>query len=100
MKEQDLKKDHLLPGHMVSTDHYIKQAPGRLNHKKGKSDPYNVFSGGCVFIDHASGYVSIKHQVAIDATETVKAKLTYDRDSQSQEMAIKGYHTYNGIFNA
>ena len=29
MKEQELKKDHLLPGQMVSADHYISQAPGR-----------------------------------------------------------------------
>ena len=38
MKEQELKNDHLLPGHMVSADHYILRAPGRLYHTKGKSD--------------------------------------------------------------
>ena len=59
-----------------------------------------MFSGGCVFIDHASGYVSIKHQVAINATETVKAKLTFEREAQSQGVVIKGYHTDNGIFNS
>ena len=59
-----------------------------------------MFSGGCVFIDHASGYVSIKHQVAINATETVKARLTFEREAQSQGVVIKGYHTDNGIFNA
>ena len=72
MKDQELKKDNILPGKMVSADHYISQAPGRLYHTKGKSDLSDMFSGGCVFIDHASGYVSIKHQVAINATETVK----------------------------
>ena len=79
MNEQELKKDNILPGHMVSVDHYISQAPGRLYHKKGKPDPYDMFSGGCVFIDHPSGYVSINHQVAINATETVKAKITFER---------------------
>ena len=59
-----------------------------------------MFSGGCVFIDHASGYVSIKHQVAINATETVKAKLAFEREAQSQGVVIKGYHTDNGIFNS
>ena len=100
MKEQELKKDHLLPGQMVSADHYISRAPGRLYHTKGKSDQSDMFSGGCVFIDHASGYVIIKHQVAINATETVKEKLTLEREAQSQEVAIKGYHTDNGIFNS
>ena len=42
----------------------------------------------------------IKHQVDINATETVKAKLTFDREAQSQGVVIKGYHTDNGIFNA
>ena len=77
MKEQDLKKDQLLSGQMVSADHYISRDPGRLYHTKGKSDPSDMFSGRCVFIDHASGYVSIKHQVAINTTETVKGKLTF-----------------------
>ena len=34
MKEQYLKKDHLLAGHMVSADHHILQSPGSLYHKK------------------------------------------------------------------
>ena len=59
-----------------------------------------MFSGGCVFIDHASGYVSIKHQVAINSTETIKAKLNFEREDQSQGVVIKGCHTDNGIFNS
>ena len=78
MKKQEVKNNHLLPGKMVSADHYILRDPGRLYHTKFKSDPSDMFSGGCVFIDNSSGYVSIKHQVAINATETDKAKLTFD----------------------
>ena len=59
-----------------------------------------MFSGGCVFIDHASIYVSIKLQVAINATENVKAKLIFEREAQSQGVVIKGYHTDNGILNS
>ena len=59
-----------------------------------------MFSGGCFFIDHDSGYVSIKHQVAINATETFKAKLTFEREAQSQGVVIKVYHTNNRIFNS
>ena len=44
MKEHDLKKDHLLPGQMVSEDHYISRAPGRLYHTKGKPDQSDMFS--------------------------------------------------------
>ena len=84
----------------MSANHYILRAPGRLYHTKGKSYQSAMFSGGCVFIDHASGYVIIKHQVAIKATETVKEKLTFEREAQNQGVVIKGYHTDNGIFNS
>ena len=90
MKDQDLKKDHLCPGQMVSIDNYILRATGRLFHTKDKSYLYDMLSGGCVFVDHASSYVIIKHQVAINSTETVKAKLTFERGDQSQVVVIKG----------
>ena len=79
IKEQELNNDHLLSVQMVSTDHYILRAPGRLYHTNGKSGPSGMYSGGCVLIDHASGYMSIMHQVNINATENVKAKLTFER---------------------
>ena len=41
--------------------------------------------------------MSIKHQVAINATDTVKAKLTFDREDKSQGVIINEYHT--NIFN-
>ena len=37
--------------------------------------------------------MSIKHQVAIKATEIVKARLTFEREDKSQEVMIKVYHT-------
>ena len=89
MKEQDLNKDHLLSEQIVSADHYISWALGRLYHPKGKTDPTDMFSGGYVFIDYVSGSVRIKHQVAIRATENVKAKLTFEREAKIQGVAIK-----------
>ena len=59
-----------------------------------------MFSEGYIFIYHTSGYVIIKHQVDINFTETVKEKLTFEREAQSQVVVIKRYHTDNGIFNA
>ena len=79
MKDQELNKDHFQSGHMIFEEHYISRAPGRLYHTKGKSDTSIMFSGGCVFIDHVSGYVSTKNPVAINATETVKAKLAFEK---------------------
>ena len=42
---------------------------------------------------HASDYMSINHQVAINDTETVKAKLNFEREDKSQGVIIKVYHT-------
>ena len=35
----------------------------------------------------------MKHQVAINATETIKAKLTFEREDKSQGVMINKYHT-------
>ena len=42
---------------------------------------------------HASDYMSIKHQVAIHATENVKAKLTFEKKDKSRGIMINEYHT-------
>ena len=36
----------------------------------------------------------MKHQVAINATETVKEKLTFEKEDKSQGVMINKYHTY------
>ena len=77
---------------MVSEYHYNSRSPCRLYHTKVKSYPYEMFSGRFFFIDHASGYLRINHQVAINATETVKEKLAFEREAQNQVVAIKGHH--------
>ena len=43
--------------------------------------------------------MSIKHQMTINATETVKSKLTFEREDKSQRVMINVYHTDNEIFN-
>ena len=79
MNEKELKKYHLMSVQIMSAYHYILQAPGRLYYTKGKSDTYDMFWGGFFSIDHTSGYVSINHQVDINANETIKAKLTSEK---------------------
>ena len=42
----------------------------------------------------------IKYQVADNDTESVKAKLTFEREAQIQVLVIKVYHNDNRILNA
>ena len=79
---------------------YMAQYLGRICNTKGKWDPYGIFSGGHVLVDHASDFMIIKHQVAINDTETAKAKITFERYTQSELVVIKGCHTNNRVFNA
>ena len=43
--------------------------------------------------------MSIKHQVDINASETFKEKITFEREDKSQVVMINLYHTDNGIFD-
>ena len=100
MKDQYLRRDYLLPVKMVSSDQYLSRSKSRLFLTKLKSYLSDMFSVGCVSIDHFGGYVKIRNQFSINVTETVKAKLFFERESQSQIVVIKAFNTNNGVFNA
>ena len=48
------------------------------------------------FVYHISGFIIIKHQVDINATENVKYQITFDREAKSKLVAIKGYQLITG----
>ena len=89
MQEKYLQNYHLLPVHIFSEDHYIWWDPGRIYHNRVKSDPYEIFLGGCIFFDHVSGFMSIKYQLNINSTETSKIILTSRGYFQSQGVETK-----------
>ena len=53
---------------IVSTGKSILRYPEGIYNKKGRSDPYIMFSVVFVFVDHVSGFMSINNQVAINTT--------------------------------
>ena len=72
---------------------YRFRLPGSIYHKRRKLDPSEILSGECVFFDHVSGFISIKHQGNINFTKTVKDKLTFDREDKRKVVMNKIYHT-------
>ena len=62
-KEGALKREDLFPGQQVSIDHFICSSKGRLYSSQGKSPDEQMYSGGCIFVDHATWYVHVEHQV-------------------------------------
>ena len=99
-KEMELKKGDLYPGQRISADHYQSAIPGRLYTSRGSTDPKDMFHGGCIFVDHASGYIDVRHQVTLNAADTVKAKLQFERDAFTQGVVVQAYHTDNGVFTS
>ena len=43
-------------------------------HIKRENNPDMMYSGGCIFVDHATVFVHIKHMINFTAMETLQAK--------------------------
>ena len=54
-----IKQGHLQPGDCVSTDQFECRIKGRLPSSRGKEDPDKMYSGGTIFVDHATGLIDI-----------------------------------------
>ena len=95
-----LSTGHLQPGDAVSVDQYQSSTPGRLPTTFGKELPRDQFQGGTIFVDHASSYVFIRHQVSLRAGSTVKSKIAFEQVANSSGVKVKHYHADNAPFNA
>ena len=71
----------MVPGQRVSVDPFRSALHVRLYNSKGRTDAKDVFNGGCIFVDHASGYIQVLHQVTFNANDTVNSKLLYKCDA-------------------
>ena len=94
------RQNNLQPGDMVSLDQYVSRAPGRLPHTAGKENKKNKYAGGTIFVDHASQYIFLRHQVGLTAAKTLKAKIAYEQMSESCGVKIKGYLADNVPFGS
>ena len=99
-RENVLKTDVLFPGQRVSLDHFECSAKGRLLTSMGKSSLDDMYRGGAIFVDQASGYIFIQPQVTFSATETLQAKLTFERMCLSSGVVVSTYMSDNGTFSA
>jgi hypothetical protein len=91
-----LKTNDLLPGQTISVDHFACTAKGRLFTSAGKTKPDDMYSGGCIFVDHASGFVHIEHQQHMSSHETLKAKDSFEARCRDYGVIPQTYVTDNG----
>jgi hypothetical protein len=70
MEHSSLSTWILGPGSRVSVDHFESRLLGwtRDSYGKPSSDKYK---GGCIFVDHGTGYLHVEHQLGFSAVETL-----------------------------
>lgn len=95
-----LKKDNLRPGSMVSIDQYESSIRGRLPNTKGREQLKDRYCGGTIFVDHATGFVFVKHQVSLRAGDTVMSKRAFEAELNTYGVRVEAYHSDNAPFNA
>ena len=93
----NLKLDDVNPGSTVSVDHFESRLRGRTLSSLGRSTS-PTYVGGCVFVDHMSGYIHVEEQLGFSASETIRAKQAFERLSLNHGIVIQNYLCDNGIF--
>ena len=93
-----LKQSHLSPDDSVSMNQYISRTPGRLPRTKVRVKKKFKYSGGTIFINHASSFVYINHQVSLTAGSTLISKQKFEQICTDHGIKVKEYHTNNVPF--
>jgi hypothetical protein len=93
-----LKDGALRAGAKVSADHFESRLKGRTYTSYGRTTS-DQFVGGCIFVDHMSGYVHVEHQMGFSSSETIRAKQNFEQLALSHGVLIEEYLTDNGVFS-
>jgi hypothetical protein len=92
-----LKVAHLKPGAQVSVDRFESRLLGQTFDSYGKATS-DTFKGGCIFVDHSSGFMFVEHQLCFSAVETIRAKHAFEALSLMHGVLIESYLTDSGAF--
>ena len=95
-REGILKANNLFPGQEVSVDHFVCSTKGRLFTSYGRTSESNLYCGGCIFVDHASGYIHTEMQTSLSSHETLRAKVAYEDLCRDAGIVIQSFMSDNG----
>ena len=85
--------EKLQPGDLVFSDQYKSPLEGRQFSARGNDVSTQKYRGGTLFCDAASGKILVVHQVGLTGTETVQAKLQFERETTAVRIHVKEYRT-------
>ena len=80
----------------MSVDHFVCSTRGRLQHTFGKEDPKQQYTGGAIFVDHASGYIFVAEQVHLNTHETIESKTKFEQHCRDFGVLPQSYLSDNG----
>ena len=96
-KQGVLRSGNLVPGQEVSVDHFVCSTKGRLfsGFNKGNQEG-KLYCGGCIFMDHSSGFIHIEFQTSLSSHETLRGKANFENACQDFGVIITKYISDNG----
>ena len=77
-------------------DHFICSVKGRLYDSFGKTRDAEKYTGGCIFVDHLSGYIHVEHKVSINISESIKSKLKFEQAAYDMGVKVQAYQSDQG----
>ena len=92
-----LKRGDLTPGSSISVDHFESRLRGRTLTSLGRSSS-DSYVGGCIFVDHMSGYIHVEEQLGFSGSETIRAKQSFEKFALDHGIVVQNYLCDNGIF--
>ena len=69
---------------------------GHLFTSRGKTADSEMFSGGCHFIDHASGYLHVEFQTNLNTHDTINAIDNFELMCRDHGIVPQTYLSNNG----
>ena len=97
-REMAIRRNNLQPGECVSIDQYVCRTPGRLAHTFGKEDESTRYTGGTIFVDHATGFTFTRHQISLRIGETLQAKHEFEAFMGQFGIKVQAYRADNHPF--
>jgi len=91
-----MKQDNLYPGQKIAVDHFVCSTTGRLFESRGRTSESEMYCGGCMFVDHATGYLHVEFQRYLNTHETLIAKEKFELMCRDHGVVPQAYHSDNG----
>ncbi len=91
-----MKQDNLFAGQKIAVNHFVCSTRGRLFTSKGKTSENEMYCGGCIFVDHATGHLHMKFQKHLNTHETLKVKESFELMCHDHGVIPQAYHSDSG----